>query len=100
MKIIKVIVDEIPESCWDCMRFDFDFKGIFKKECPYCLITGGDITIDYKSTRPDWCPLETQGGFIIDDEEVKQMILNKEGSGRVGIFSYEEWEEIRKNKEC
>lgn len=57
MKIIKVIVDELPNTCWDCARLDFDFKGVFKKECPYCLITGGDIMIDYKSTRPDWCPL-------------------------------------------
>jgi hypothetical protein len=57
MRIIKVIVDEVPNSCLNCPRFDFDFKGLFKRERPYCLITGGDILIDYKKSRPDWCPL-------------------------------------------
>lgn len=59
MQILKVIVDEVPDSCLNCPRFDFDFKGLFKRECPYCLITGGDILTDYKKVRPDWCPLMT-----------------------------------------
>lgn len=81
MEIISVFVDEVPESCWDCPRFDFDFKGFlgFKKERPYCLITGADILTNYKAERPGLCPLEKKGGWIIGDPEVAKMIQNREG---------------------
>ena len=81
MKIYSVLVDEVPENCWDCPMFDFDFKGFlgFKKERPYCIITGKDILIDYKSARSNSCPLEKKGGWIIDDPVVVKMIQNREG---------------------
>ena len=73
MNIIKVIVDEMPESCCRCplMGKDDDWGS--------CL-SGQELDSDYNVRRPDWCPLmagefiETQFDkryHIIRESEVK-----------------------------
>ena len=55
MKVIKVIVDELPEICEECLFIEF---GWDERGCglyiPHKLI---DVAV-YMETRPDWCPLE------------------------------------------
>jgi hypothetical protein len=57
MKIIKVVVDELPESCDDC---PFPFGGSERPgwQCSIMEMTNdkGHWDID-DHTRPDWCPL-------------------------------------------
>ena len=45
MKTIKVIVDEMPENCWQCIFADWHYCDVLKKD-----------NEEYP-TRPDWCPL-------------------------------------------
>jgi hypothetical protein len=61
MKVIKVIVDELPKNCVDCwfgqtLSYDpnDDFEFIYYE---YCLVMDKD---NYdRSSCPDWCPLRT-----------------------------------------
>ncbi len=50
MKVLKVIVDTLPESCWQCF-----LKNI---NCRVCHLNRRYIE-DYDA-RPDWCPLELE----------------------------------------
>jgi hypothetical protein len=50
MKVIKVVVDELPEGCLHCLFLDM----VYGNECPL-----NDKKIDNIHTRPDWCPLMT-----------------------------------------
>ena len=57
MRIIKVVVDELPMNCNQCLYFDADSYSS-------CLLTrqkGRGNWITYSrvvtDTRPDWCPL-------------------------------------------
>jgi len=47
MKIIKVVVDEMPCDCYYCDRYDNDFE--------ICSLTGREDVNDF--ARPSWCPL-------------------------------------------
>jgi hypothetical protein len=54
MKVIKVIVDELPENCTVCQFSNWRQKGrLLECDCMNKLI---DHDIGW-STRPDWCPL-------------------------------------------
>lgn len=57
MKIIKVIVDELPEGCRLCQFRLYD--TIYRMHI--CNLTGQEIDdlIVEKQTRPEWCPLMT-----------------------------------------
>ena len=59
MKVIKVIVDELPEGCYLCDLMSYVSEGdnlddIFQ----ICHVTGKTLTDISK--RPDWCPLVTE----------------------------------------
>jgi hypothetical protein len=59
MKVIKVVVDELPSGCGDCMFVNIytpdkgtDWEGC---EIYFCNITGEEVIYD---ARPDYgCPL-------------------------------------------
>ena len=53
MKVIKVIVDKVPENCCMCSLMGND------SSLGYCLV-GEELESDYVVTRPDWCPLELE----------------------------------------
>lgn len=81
MKVIRVVVDELPESCGDCVHGCHN--GVNGRCSVFGIVTLPPKIIDvdiYETSRPDWCPLEDQGGFLIEDPEVAKMILNKEGA--------------------
>ena len=91
MKIIKVIVDELPKTCGECpyalvddWADDEDGLVYFCSAMPVLPDNVkdnslGDIVLA-DHCRPDWCPLEDQGGFIIDDPVLAKLILNREGA--------------------
>ena len=59
MKILKVIVDEVPEGCGDCrfVNIHTPGKGTDWEECEiyHCELTGEEVIND---ARPDYgCPL-------------------------------------------
>ena len=54
MKIIKVLVDELPDSCGICC-----FLSDYANE--YCVVMENK-PIPKNIDRPDWCPLK------VDDE--------------------------------
>ena len=47
MKIIKVIVDEVPESCFECV-----FEAI-----EMCSLMYEELDSTRYDHRPNWCPL-------------------------------------------
>jgi hypothetical protein len=50
MKIIKVVVDKLPVSCWEC-----DLSDQVSGDFMCVLYSIRDIFDVYQ--RPDWCPL-------------------------------------------
>ena len=56
MKIIKVIVDEVPISCYYCpyMIYDDEADGYI---CLAKIVSEFDNLITDTHARPDWCPL-------------------------------------------
>lgn len=48
MKIIKVVVDELPDNCNGCKYYD--------RWLEYCHIVNKGYSDSH--IRPDWCPLE------------------------------------------
>jgi hypothetical protein len=50
MKVIKVVVDELPKDCPDC-----DWSNIGD-----CFLVGRQHDCNCYDRRPDWCPLITQ----------------------------------------
>ena len=61
MKVIKVLVDEMPENCKECIYPNWNSLGD-----RYCQAALRIIYDDKK--RPDWCPL------IKDDDYVAKRI--------------------------
>ena len=62
MKVIKIVVDELPElctKCWFSGHADYEFED--RWWCEGIIKKNNDIENPYKS-RPDWCPLK------VDDE--------------------------------
>lgn len=61
MKIIKIIVDKMPEMCTAC--FYCEFSNIGKRRVYWC--EGIDINennISDPTQIPSWCPLEVKDG--------------------------------------
>lgn len=57
MKIYSVIVDELPEDCWEC---PFSCLSMYDFECDVIdLAMGKNIPPEAadQGFRPDWCPL-------------------------------------------
>ena len=51
MKVLKVIVDEVPESCFLC-------RGAVRKDKDYnCGVVLRELSRNDFKKRPDWCPL-------------------------------------------
>ena len=55
MNVIKIVVDELPERCLECLFS----QGIIPDNI-YCTIT--EDKVDEPNTRPLWCPL------VVEDE--------------------------------
>ena len=60
MKVIKVIVDKVPESCKECIYPNWNSLGD-----RYCQAALRIIYDDKK--RPDWCPLVVNNGATIEE---------------------------------
>lgn len=59
MNIIKIVVDELPDSCskcWFTKHAEFDFADRWWCEG----VNEKPNDIDDPATRPDWCPLEIE----------------------------------------
>lgn len=62
MKVIKVIVDEMPDSCGFCPLcggVKNRQKYITEREL-FCNVRFEYLTYENMMCRPDWCPLMTQ----------------------------------------
>lgn len=55
MKILKVIVDEVPEGCRFCDFVGWEYPTI-DTNILQCQLQS-DKTVDVDDARPDWCPL-------------------------------------------
>jgi hypothetical protein len=75
MKIIKVIVDELPVNCSGCQFWEHGRHTGFEV---ICGLLHREIDVDNLPTRPEWCPLVSTddlpvdlGGFgwILDDPD-------------------------------
>ena len=63
MKIYKVLVDELPESCDLCWFVGYSEGGYSKHNGHFCEGTNAVennkiINVDPYKSRPDWCPLQ------------------------------------------
>jgi len=67
MKVLKVIVDEVPETCMKCNHC-YDNT---------CEITFKQLTDIRFASRPDWCPL-----IAIDDVPIARGYTLDFSSGR------------------
>jgi len=76
MKIIKVIVDEMPKACINCGYGHL-------KDSPYCTLNQcRGIDINPYERRPDWCPLEVKGheskwSMVIETRGMSEFITVK-----------------------
>ena len=61
MNIVKVIVDEMPETCADCKFLSQRVKG---GQCHWECDAVDEWVLDIEATRPDWCPLITKKGYM------------------------------------
>ena len=57
MKVISVIVDEVPESCNECM---YQYYGAYGGDM-YCCVAGKGLNAG--TSCPDWCPLVTESDY-------------------------------------
>ena len=48
----KLILDEMPDSCWYC-----DLQNIGQRGQEYCFVIGCVCEDDSDYRRPKWCPL-------------------------------------------
>ena len=58
MNVIRVVVDELPEGCMDCVFFSE------RSDPPFCDAFGMDIyadPVELESNREGWCPLVKEG---------------------------------------
>ena len=58
MKIIKVIIDELPESCEECEYFkrQYVFSG---NDLLFCMLIAKQYSHNVSEERSPWCPLIT-----------------------------------------
>lgn len=59
MKVLKVIVDELPKNCFSC---DFSYDRV-------CSVLFKRLEETRFETRPDWCPLVTEDEEMDSDWE-------------------------------
>jgi len=80
MKIIKVIVDEMPKTCLDCdfLRTYTPHKGTDWEGCDehYCDFIGEEVVGDGRS---DWCPLME----LKDNEKIGKFIFKGKGNSTI-----------------
>jgi hypothetical protein len=73
MKVIKVIVDEIPTRCMGNKNernyYPEPCEFLAAGDCLWCVLTGKSIeeNNDPYKTRPDWCPL-AELDYVLGDE--------------------------------
>ena len=67
MKVIKVLVDEMPESCKECIYPNWNSLGD-----RYCQAALRIIYDDKK--RPDWCPLVVGDRLLFEHSIMKRWI--------------------------
>lgn len=79
MQIIKVIVDEIPDGCWNC---DFlhrvDGGRDENNRVRYLCVAHGFMRTTFniaENSRPSWCPLVRKDLY---DMEIIQNFVGKE----------------------
>jgi hypothetical protein len=60
MKVLKVIVDELPDSCQECKFLD-DMTGVGH----WCMVDGDYREPPDTAVRPDWCPLMVEGEMVV-----------------------------------
>jgi len=60
MKVKRIVVDEKPDCCWNCLFQDLDVWS--KWEC-----TPMQRTLEDSSGVPDWCPLVTEPYITIKE---------------------------------
>jgi hypothetical protein len=77
MKVLKVIVDEMPETCFDCSLS----SAKDNRHQHWCSITGMQV---WMSECPSWCPLEveTDGWFAVSER------LPDDGVEVLGYFEH------------
>jgi len=75
MQVKMIIVDELPEKCWECDACQGISPDYF-----YCMAK--HIDVDAHSTRPDWCPLVVDEccewvGVVIEKSEHSKTVEYK-----------------------
>ena len=65
MKIIKVIVDEMPENCYCCPYSIYDDESS-EYVCLAMIVSTVDNLISDMYARPDWCPLVVERDYNMD----------------------------------
>jgi hypothetical protein len=71
MKILRVIVDELPVNCSSCRWWE---HGSYTGFQVICGLVVREIDTDKLSTRPGWCPLWLQVPPVMSPDELP--ILN------------------------
>ena len=82
MKILKVIVDEVPDGCLYC-----DLSSVWDSTKSKCRLNGKKLFYENKSERPDWCPLVAEaslekevvvkGGMILENTILDTRIIDE-----------------------
>lgn len=86
MKIIKVIVDKLPDSCDNCDYLYFDGKPVAYPICGALLREHDKIEEIFVNDKlPDWCPL------VLEEENIKQVLNGLDGEPK--RYLYKESEE-------
>jgi hypothetical protein len=74
MEIVKVIVDKLPESCWNCQYYSIGTRKGLEVLPNVCDVW--DKAVEDCNIRPDWCPLVTEAQNI---DEVLEMCYEMGG---------------------
>jgi hypothetical protein len=79
MKIIKVIVDELPINCSACDWWENHFYTAFNVTCG---LTKRIVRDNEFSSRPDWCPLileeDVENWLMTRPQKPKYILCNNE----------------------
>ena len=103
MKVLKVIVDEMPKKCNSCKYLEDMRRSLRDNEYitgtpTYCLITLKALYIeDCYVKRPSWCPLEVEtDGWIAVSERLPEhpnwvIACDKTGYAYPAVYHDKEW---------
>jgi len=83
MKILKVIVDEMPKSCMVC-AYENHSSPFYTNPVCGILFKG----IESIKERPSWCPLEVETGWIPVEEILpkdEKEVLVRTSAGKVSV---------------